>query len=198
MSNESEPRSISQHVAYRGEAKEAARIHPLAECHIGAVADFTHLAVIEHIHAAACLLLKECLMLAKRDGLHSLLLTTRIIEVMFLGKRCDRSIVAVINVISVISLSFYRIIHTIPSIIVVISVISVISLITLTCTLMVITPIHTTRGKTHHLVRLKVFLPIIVPLRWLSLPLMIPLTRKGEVAPMQSHDLTSFLHLAQN
>jgi hypothetical protein len=33
MSNESEPRFISQHIAYRGEAKEAARIHPLAECH---------------------------------------------------------------------------------------------------------------------------------------------------------------------
>ena len=33
MSIESELRSSSQHVAYRGEAKEAARIHALAECH---------------------------------------------------------------------------------------------------------------------------------------------------------------------
>jgi hypothetical protein len=61
MSNESEPRSSSQHVAYRGEAREAARIHPLAECHIGAVADFTHLAIIDHIDAAACLLLHDLL-----------------------------------------------------------------------------------------------------------------------------------------
>ena len=58
------------------------------------------------------ILLQECLMLAKRDGLHSLLLTTRIIEVTFLGKSCGGSIVAVISVIGVISLSFYRISRT--------------------------------------------------------------------------------------
>jgi len=65
-------------------------------------------------------------MLAKCDGLHSLLLTTRMIEVTFLGKSCGGSIVAVIGVIGVISLSFYRISRTIPNIIAVISVISVI------------------------------------------------------------------------
>ena len=123
-------------------------------------------------------------MLTKRDGLHSLLLTTRMIEVTFLGKSCGGSIVAVISVIGVISLSFYRISRTIPNIIAVISVISVISLITLTRAHMVIIIIHFSGGKTHCLVRLKVFPEIIVPLRCLSLPPMIPLNREDEVAPM--------------
>src|SRR5436305_731502 len=100
------------------------------------------------------ILLQECLMLAKRDGLHPLLLTTCIIEGTFLRKRSGRSVIAVISVISVIRLSFYQIARTITSIIAVISVISVISLITLTCALMVITPIHPGKGKTRGLVRL--------------------------------------------
>ena len=107
------------------------------------------------------ILLKECLLLAERDGLHSLLLTTRIIEVTLLGKRCGSSIVAVISVISVIRLSFYRVSRTIPRII---ALISVISFINLPGAHMIIIIIHFSRGKTHRLVRLKVFLPIIVPL----------------------------------
>src|SRR5436190_19425599 len=90
------------------------------------------------------ILLKESLMLAQREGLHSLLLTIRIIKGMFLAKRCGSSVIAVI---SVISLSFCRMTRTIPSIIAVISVITVISLITMSCALMVITPIHACRGR---------------------------------------------------
>ena len=64
-----------------------------------------------------------------------------------------------------------------------------------TYVLVVITSIHVDRGRIHCLLRLKVFLAIIVPLRWLSLLLMIPLNRENEVVPMQSRDLTSLLHL---
>jgi hypothetical protein len=60
-------------------------------------------------------------MLAKRDGLHRLLLTTCIIEGTFLRKRSGRSVIAVISVISVIRLSFYQIARTITSIIAVIA-----------------------------------------------------------------------------
>src|SRR5947209_11711353 len=109
---------------------------------------------------------------------------------MYPRKRCGSSVLAVI---SVIRLSFYRFILPIRSIIAVISVISVISL---TGALMVNTSSHESLGRAHLLVRLKVFLAVIVPLRWLPLPLMIPLNRENEVASMQSRDLTGFLHLA--
>src|SRR5690349_24030220 len=49
------------------------------------------------------ILLRECLMLAKRGGLQSLLLTTHIITGRFLCRRCGRSVFAVISVISVIT-----------------------------------------------------------------------------------------------
>src|SRR5436305_9498612 len=63
---------------------------------------------------------------------------------------------------------------------------------------MVIMPIHIDRSRISRLMRLMVFLAIIVPLRWLSLPLIIPLDREDKVAPMQSRNLTGLLHLAQD